>query len=72
MSLLRFAFVQVLLATTAVIPRLFAGAQSVAAMLAFQPALSDPAVDVLSIKLYAPCKLSAWWLAFGGQGQLGS
>jgi type IV secretion system protein VirD4 len=36
-------------------------------MLGYQPALGAPLVDLLGLKLYAPWKLFAWWLAFDGQ-----
>jgi type IV secretion system protein VirD4 len=36
-------------------------------MLAYQPALGAPLIDLLGIKLYAPWKLFAWWLAFDAQ-----
>ena len=67
MSLPRFAVVQVLLATMAVVLCLFAATQWAAAMLGYQPALGAPAIDLFGIKLYAPWKLFTWRLAFDAQ-----
>ena len=52
-----FAVIQVLLATSAVILCSAAATQWAAAMLAFQPALGGPALDVLGVKPYAPWRL---------------
>ena len=67
MSSFRFAAIQVLLATTAAVLCLFAATQWAAAMLAFQPALGEPALELVGVKLYAPWKLFTWWLAFDAQ-----
>jgi len=67
MSSLRFAVAQVSLAATAVLLCLAAATQWAAAMLAFQPALGTPLIDLLGLKLYAPWKLFSWWLAFDAQ-----
>ncbi|MGE0853838.1 MAG: type IV secretory system conjugative DNA transfer family protein, partial [Hyphomicrobiaceae bacterium] len=63
----RFAVAQVSLAAAAAFLCLAAATQWVAAMLAFQPALGAPLIDVLGLKLYAPWKLFPWWLAFDAQ-----
>ena len=44
-----------------------AATQWTAALLAYQPALGTPWLDLLGLKLYAPWKLFSWWLAFGAQ-----
>jgi type IV secretion system protein VirD4 len=67
MSSFRFAVVQVSLAGAAVLLCLAAATQWAAAMLAFQPALGAPAIDLFGVKLYAPWKLFSWWLAFDAQ-----
>ena len=67
MSSLGFAVAQVSLAATAVLLCLAAATQWAAAMLAFQPALGTPLIDLLGLKLYAPWKLFSWWLAFDAQ-----
>jgi type IV secretion system protein VirD4 len=63
----RFAVAQVSLAATAAVLCLAAATQWAAAMLAFQPALGAPVIDLLGLKLYAPWKLFSWWLAFDAQ-----
>jgi len=56
-----------LLATAMVLGCLWAATQWTAAMLAYQPALGAPWIDLLGLKVYAPWKLFSWWLAFGAQ-----
>jgi type IV secretion system protein VirD4 len=46
---------------------LVAATQWTAALLAYQPALGTPWLDLLGLKLYAPWKVFSWWLAFGAQ-----
>ncbi len=46
---------------------LWAATQWAAAMLGYQPALGVAWLDVFGVKLYAPWKLFAWWLAFDAQ-----
>ena len=41
--------------------------QWTAAMLAYQPALGAPWLDLVGVKLYAPWQVFAWWLAFEAQ-----
>lgn len=36
-------------------------------MLGYQTALGTPWLDLLGLKVYAPWKLFAWWLAFDSQ-----
>ena len=67
MPSLRFAVIQVSVAATATLLCLAAATQWAAAMLAYQPALGAPVFDLLGVKLYAPWKLFAWWLAFDAQ-----
>ena len=67
MPSLRFAVVQVSVAAAATLACLAAATQWAAAMLAYQPALGAPVVDLPGIKLYAPWKLFTWWLAFDAQ-----
>ena len=67
MSSFRFAVAQVSLAAAAVLLCLAAATQWAAEMLVFQPVLGAPAIDLLGLKLYAPWKLFAWWLAFDAQ-----
>ncbi|MGE0853374.1 MAG: IncP-type conjugal transfer protein TraG [Hyphomicrobiaceae bacterium] len=55
------------LAAAAAVLCLAAATQWAAAMLAFQPALGAPAIDLLGLKLYAPWKLFSWWLAYDTQ-----
>jgi type IV secretion system protein VirD4 len=62
-----FAVVQVSAAAAAALLCLAAATQWAAAMLAYQPALGAPAIDLLGLRLYAPWKLFAWWLAFDAQ-----
>jgi type IV secretion system protein VirD4 len=66
-SSFRFAAAQVSLAAAAAFLCLAAATQWAAAMLAFQPALGAPAIDLLGLKLYAPWKLFSWWLAYDSQ-----
>ena len=56
-----------LIAIAVVVAALVAATQWTAAMLAYQPALGAPWLDLGSIKLYAPWKVFAWWLAFEPQ-----
>ena len=67
MSSFRFAAAQLSLAAAAAFVCLAAATQWAAAMLAFQPALGAPAIDLLGLKLYAPWKLFSWWLAYDSQ-----
>jgi type IV secretion system protein VirD4 len=46
---------------------LWAATQWSAALLGYQPALGTPWIDLLGIKVYAPWKLFAWWIAFDAQ-----
>ena len=46
---------------------LWAATLSAASMLAYQPALGPPVVDLGVLKLYAPWQLFTWWLAFDTQ-----
>src|SRR5262245_37025055 len=46
---------------------LWAATQWAASMLAYQPALGPPLVDLAVLKLYAPWQLFTWWLAFDTQ-----
>jgi type IV secretion system protein VirD4 len=66
-SSFRFAVIQVSLAGAAVLLCLAAATQWAAAMLANQPALGAPLIDLLGLKLYPPWKLFTWWLAFDAQ-----
>jgi type IV secretion system protein VirD4 len=63
-SSFRFAVAQVSLAAAAALLCLAAATQWAAAMLAYQPALGTPALDLLGFKFYAPWKLFSWWLSF--------
>ncbi|MBO0766678.1 MAG: conjugal transfer protein TraG, partial [Hyphomicrobiaceae bacterium] len=67
MPSLRFAVIQVSVAAAVVLLGLAAATQWAAAMLSYQPALGTPLIDLLGLKLYAPWKLFAWWLAFDAQ-----
>ena len=51
-----------------VLATLIAATQWTATLLAYQPALGTPWLDLLGLKLCAPWKLFSWWLAFGAQG----
>src|SRR5262249_50262193 len=63
----RFAVVQVSAAAAAALLCMAAATQWAAAMLGYQPALGEPAIDLLGVKLYAPWKLFTWWLTFDAQ-----
>jgi type IV secretion system protein VirD4 len=63
----RFAIIQVSVAAAAALLCLAAATQWAAAMLSYQPVLGPPVIDLLGVKLYAPWKLFAWWLAFDAQ-----
>jgi type IV secretion system protein VirD4 len=67
MPSLRFAAVQVSVAAATALLCLAAATQWAAAMLGYQPGLGAPLIDLLGLKLYAPWKLFAWWLAFDAQ-----
>ena len=56
-----------LLPAAVVLACLVAATQWTAALLAYQPALGTPWLDLVGLKLYAPWKLFFWWLAFGAQ-----
>ena len=56
-----------LIAIAVVFAALVAATQWTAAMLAYQPALGAPWLDLVGLKLYAPWKVLAWWLAFEAQ-----
>ncbi len=61
------AILRPLLPAAVVLVSLVAATQWTAALLAYQPALGTPWVDLLGLKLYAPWKIFSWWLAFGAQ-----
>jgi len=61
------AVLRPLLPAAVVLVCLVAATQWTAALLAYQPALGTPWLDLLGLKLYAPWKLFSWWLAFGAQ-----
>src|SRR5581483_2232021 len=63
----RTSAVQIGIALLVSITSLWAATQWAAAMLGYQPALGVSWLDVLGVKLYAPWKLFAWWLAFDAQ-----
>ena len=67
MLLVRSAAGPALIAIIVVFVALVAATQWTAAMLAYQPALGAPWLDLGSVKLYAPWKVFAWWLAFEAQ-----
>jgi type IV secretion system protein VirD4 len=67
MQSIRFSVLQAGLALLIVTTTLFAATQWAAGMLGNQPALGDPWLHVLGLKLYAPWKLFVWWLTFDGQ-----
>jgi hypothetical protein len=67
MSSFRFVVVQGSLTGAGVFLCLAAAAQWVAAVLAYQPALGAPVIDLFGAKLYAPWKPFTWWLAFDSQ-----
>ena len=67
MSSLRFAICQGLVAVALVTACLIGATQWAAAMLAYQPALGSPWIDLLGLKLYAPWNVFIWWLAFDAQ-----
>ena len=60
MPSLRFIVVQISVAVAAALQCLAAPTQWAAAMLARQPALGAPLIDILGVKLYAPGKLFIW------------
>ena len=64
MLLVRSAAGPALIAIIVVFVALVAATQWTAAMLAYQPALGAPWLDLGRVKLYAPWKVFAWWLAF--------
>ena len=61
------AILRPLLAAAVVLCSLIAATQSTAALLAWQPALGAPWLDLLGLKLYAPWNVFSWWLVFGAQ-----
>src|SRR5262245_42312318 len=67
MSSMRIAVQQGLLAVGAILICLVAATQWAAAILGHRSALGEPWIDLLGLKLYAPWKLLAWWLAFDAQ-----
>jgi type IV secretion system protein VirD4 len=67
MTTARTYAVQTGTALLVVVTSLWAATQWAAAMLAYQPALGAPLLDLVLIKLYAPWQLFAWWLAFDAQ-----
>ena len=67
MRSIRVSLVQTGIAFLIVIAALFISTQWAAGMLGNQPALGDPLLHVLGLKLYAPWKLFEWWLAFDSQ-----
>jgi type IV secretion system protein VirD4 len=50
-----------------VLVTLWTATQWAAAMLAYQPALGSPLLDLIVLKLYAPWQLFTWWIAFDAQ-----
>ena len=67
MSSIRIAVQQGLTAAAAIAVCLGVATQWAAAMLGYQAALGDPALEAFGLKLYAPWKLFAWWLVFDAQ-----
>jgi hypothetical protein len=67
MRSIRVSLVETGIAFLIVIAALFISTQWAAGMLGNQPALGDPLLHVLGLKLYAPWKLFEWWLAFDRQ-----
>ena len=67
MSSLRATIARALLAIALVTAALVAATQWAAAMLAYQPALGLPWLDLVGIKVYVPWKIFVWWLAFDAQ-----
>src|SRR5262249_21395061 len=59
--------VQITSCVALVIMSLSAATQWAAAMLGYQPALGQPLLNLLGLKLYAPWQLFIWWLAFDAQ-----
>ena len=67
MRSIRVSLVQTGIAFLIVIAALFISTQWAAGMLGNQPALGDPLLHVLGLKLYAPWKLFEWWVEFDSQ-----
>ena len=67
MTAARTFAVQISTALLLVMTSLWAATQWAAAMLAYQPALGAPSLDLGVFKLYAPWQLFIWWLAFDAQ-----
>jgi hypothetical protein len=61
------AIVRPLLAAAVVLASLATATQWTAALLAYDPALGAPWLDLLGLKVYAPWKVFSWWLSHGAQ-----
>ena len=67
MSSSRSLVLQAITAVVLTLGLVWAATQWAAAMLGHQPALGTPWIGLGGVKVYAPWKLFAWWLAFDAQ-----
>ena len=61
----RLFLAQGIVAVALIVAVLLAATQWAASLLGDTAALGDPLAQLLGIRIYAPWKLFAWWLAFG-------